>query len=316
MKLAETFGEWDGAPGFLKLSVLGGLTQFGAYVDTLAPGAASSERHWHDSEDEFLFMLDGSATLRDDHGAQRLTAGDAVCWPWGVANGHHLINDSWAACRYLIVGSRVAGDRCHYPDLGAVQINAATTWSVVGADGRVLRGGDLPPELLDAAPLWGERATGPYGGVLPAKGRIWVDEVDAGHRVLGKGLGPHRHAILGDAGGLSQFGFHLESLPPGSASSYRHWHEAKDEMVLMLSGTAVLVEDEKTEMRPGDIACWPARTPIGHCLINRSDAEACYIVIGARKGRDVIHYPDHDLVVHKDGQARAWYHADGRERRV
>ena len=46
----------------LHLSVAGGLTQFGAYLDTLEPGVWSSHRHWHSSEDEFLYLLSGTAT--------------------------------------------------------------------------------------------------------------------------------------------------------------------------------------------------------------------------------------------------------------
>ncbi len=60
----------SGDEGFrtLHLSAAGGLTQFGAYLDTLAPGAWSSHRHWHSAEDEFLFVLSGHPTLRDDSG--------------------------------------------------------------------------------------------------------------------------------------------------------------------------------------------------------------------------------------------------------
>ena len=44
----------------------GGLTQFGAYVETLEPGSRSSERHWHEQEDEFLYLLAGEATVLDN----------------------------------------------------------------------------------------------------------------------------------------------------------------------------------------------------------------------------------------------------------
>ena len=39
------------------LSDAGGLTQFGAHLVTLQPGARSSDRHWHEAEDEFLYLL-------------------------------------------------------------------------------------------------------------------------------------------------------------------------------------------------------------------------------------------------------------------
>ena len=83
------------------------------------------------------------------------------------------------------------------------------------------------------------------------------------------------------------------------------------EMVLILSGEVVLVEDEETILRAGDAACWPAGLAIGHRLDNRSDAPARYLVIGTRHVRDVIHYTDHDLVTHKDGPSRRYLHRDG-----
>lgn len=134
------------------------------------------------------------------------------------------------------------------------------------------------------------------------------------HPILGGGLGPYSHAVLGEAGGLAQFGVHIEVLPPGSRSSFRHWHEAEDEMIYMLAGEVVLIEDNETTLRVGDAACWPAGQPVGHCLENRSGHEARYLTIGTRAARDVIHYPDHDLITHKEGPARRYTHADGRPR--
>lgn len=134
------------------------------------------------------------------------------------------------------------------------------------------------------------------------------------HPVLGGGLGDYAFQLLSDPGGLTQFGAFVEILPPGAQSSFRHWHEAEDEMVLMLAGEVVLVEADETLLRAGDVACWPAGLAIGHCLHNRSAVEARYLVVGSRRVQDVIHYPDHDLIAQKDGAARAWFHLDGRPR--
>jgi len=137
------------------LSVAGGQTQFGACVDTLEPGAWSSRRHWHKAEDELLFILEGTATLRDDEGEHRLDPGDAVCWRHGYPNAHHVINRGDAPCRWLITGSRAEGDICHYPDCREQQVNRDTIWAVMSAKGQVLCSGDLPPELLGLPPVWG-----------------------------------------------------------------------------------------------------------------------------------------------------------------
>lgn len=106
----------------LLYSDTGGLTQFGAFTETLQPGAKSSHRHWHEKEDEFLYMLKGEATLIDDDGEHVLAPGDACCWKAGVANGHHITNTSDQPCTYLIVGSRLATDTVHYSDIDKILI--------------------------------------------------------------------------------------------------------------------------------------------------------------------------------------------------
>lgn len=144
----------------------------------------------------------------------------------------------------------------------------------------------------------------------------WADQADPDHPVLGTGNGPYRYSILGETGGLSQFGAHLEELQPGSRSSYRHWHACEDEMIYVLNGEVVLIEDSETVLTPGDITCWPAGAPIGHCLENRSGQPATYLTVGTRTPDDVIHYPDNDLITQKTGDLRRYTHADGRERRI
>ena len=88
----------------------------------------------------------------------------------------------------------------------------------------------------------------------------------------------------------------------------------RTKLVLVLSGHPVLIEDTETLLNPGDMVCWPAGQPTGHQLQNRSSAEAVYLTLGTRLTRDTIHYPDHDLITHKDGTTRRYTHADGRPR--
>lgn len=93
-----------------------GLTQFGVNVTELAPGAASALRHWHTHEDEFIYVLEGEATLITDEGEQILKAGQCAGFPGGVANGHHLVNRSSQVVRFLEVGTRDERDVGMYPD--------------------------------------------------------------------------------------------------------------------------------------------------------------------------------------------------------
>ena len=136
---AQRLGRYSSA----RLSEDGGLTQFGAYIETLEPGSRSSDRHWHEREDEFLHMLTGEAVLVENDGEHPLRPGDTACWPAGVPNAHHLINRSNAPCSYLIVGTRVTHDVCHYPDSGRTLYTEGDTWRVEDADGRVIRSGRI-----------------------------------------------------------------------------------------------------------------------------------------------------------------------------
>jgi uncharacterized cupin superfamily protein len=87
-----------------RLSPATGLTDFGASHVVLKPGAWSSQRHWHDGEDEFLVMIAGDAVLVEDEGRTVLRAGDCAAFPKGTRNGHHLINESDADCTFVVIG--------------------------------------------------------------------------------------------------------------------------------------------------------------------------------------------------------------------
>jgi len=90
-----------------RLGKAAGLTELGASHVTLKPGAWSSQRHWHEGEDEFLVMLEGEAVLIEDEGETILRPGDCAAWPKGVENGHHLVNRSDADCVFVALS---AGD--------------------------------------------------------------------------------------------------------------------------------------------------------------------------------------------------------------
>jgi uncharacterized cupin superfamily protein len=103
--------------------------------------------------------------------------------------------------------------------------------------------------------------------------------------------------ILGDAAGLTQFGVNLFRIPPGAASSQRHWHDREDEFLVMTEGELWLIEDAgETLLKAGDCAGFPAGVPNGHHLVNRSDADAAFIVVGTRDPQDRTTYPDIDML--------------------
>lgn len=101
----------------LRLGDAGGLTQFGANLVTLEPGALSSLRHWHENEDEFVMVTEGECTLIQDEGETIMRPGDCAAFPAGDRNGHHFINRSDRVARFLVVGTRAPREVAHYSDV-------------------------------------------------------------------------------------------------------------------------------------------------------------------------------------------------------
>jgi uncharacterized cupin superfamily protein len=117
---------------------------------------------------------------------------------------------------------------------------------------------------------------------------------------------------LGSAVGLDQFGVNLTTLKPGASSALRHWHEKEDELVYMLEGEVVLIEDDdEIVLKPGDAAGFKANTPNGHHLVNRSKRDAVYLEIGTRSKHEKASYPDVDLVAVRDDAGMRYTHKNG-----
>jgi uncharacterized cupin superfamily protein len=117
---------------------------------------------------------------------------------------------------------------------------------------------------------------------------------------------------LGRAAGLTQFGVNICTLKPGASSSQRHWHEKEDELVYVLEGEVVLLEDAgETTLKAGDAAAWKAGVANGHCLINRSNRDARIIEIGTRAAEELAHYPEIDLKVVRDEKGTRYTRKDG-----
>jgi uncharacterized cupin superfamily protein len=93
-----------------------GLKNFGVNLTRLAPGGASSLRHAHTRQDEFVYVVEGTPTLVTNEGRRTLAAGDCVGFRAGNGNAHHLLNESDAQVLYLEIGDRGAGDEVAYPD--------------------------------------------------------------------------------------------------------------------------------------------------------------------------------------------------------
>jgi uncharacterized cupin superfamily protein len=117
---------------------------------------------------------------------------------------------------------------------------------------------------------------------------------------------------LGNAAGLDQFGVNLTTLKPGAASALRHWHHKEDELVFILEGEVVLIDDGgETVLKPGDAAGFKANDPNGHHLVNKSGRDAVLLEIGTRSKHERAEYSDVDLLVIRDDEGMRYTRKNG-----
>jgi uncharacterized cupin superfamily protein len=109
------------------LGDLFGLKNFGVNLTRLTPGGQSALLHRHSRQDEFVYVIEGEATLVTDAGETRL--GPGMCAGFAAGGvAHHLVNRGERDVVFLEVGDRQSGDEAAYP--------ADDLTAVMGGDGK------------------------------------------------------------------------------------------------------------------------------------------------------------------------------------
>ncbi len=100
----------------VSLSDVVGLTKFGLHLVRVEPGDETTQYHYHEESDEFIYVLSGELSLRYDEDTYKLGAGDFVGFPAHGA-AHSMHNNSNSDAIYLMGGSRPPIDITIYPDI-------------------------------------------------------------------------------------------------------------------------------------------------------------------------------------------------------
>lgn len=104
------------------LGEFAGGTHIGVVLEEIPPGKSDCPAHYHHLEEEHLYLLSGTLTLRLGERSYPLTAGDYVCFPAGQKLGHALVNTGDTVARYLAIGERNPHDVMVYTDSGRVGV--------------------------------------------------------------------------------------------------------------------------------------------------------------------------------------------------
>jgi len=121
-----------------RLGDAAGLKNFGVNLVRLEPGSESSMRHWHEKQDEFIYVLEGSVTLVTNAGRQILGPGMCAGFPARSADGHQLVNESGKTVMYLEIGDRTPDDSASYSDVDLAVRMVDGKWVFSHKDGSAI----------------------------------------------------------------------------------------------------------------------------------------------------------------------------------
>jgi uncharacterized cupin superfamily protein len=99
-----------------QLSEAAESSRLGCSLYELPAGKTSWPYHYHTANEEAMYVLSGSGTLRLDGEMYDLEAGYYVALPADESGGHRVINESDGPLRYLAVSTMKEPDVTVYPD--------------------------------------------------------------------------------------------------------------------------------------------------------------------------------------------------------
>jgi uncharacterized cupin superfamily protein len=296
--------EWSEVPRFgvryrhLTLAAIGEDYRVGVAIEELRSGKQSSPAHYHIFEEEHVYILEGTLTVRMGADTHEMRAGDYICFPAGQKAGHCLINNSGATCRYVIVGERNPNEVAVYTDSKQVLVRALGRRAIFDLAARRgywdrentgLPKGEIPPsDAVDTAPE------------APVKPKPPISSHDAAWEDTREGTrfgGRAKHLTFAAVGRHYHVGMLIEAPAPGMRLAPMHYHMLEEEQALIIEGQVTLfLGDERYEMKAGDYVCFPAGQKVGHSFTNSGTGPCSYLMIGERNPNDVCIYPDSNKI--------------------
>ncbi len=248
-----------------------GLQRMGVSIREIDPGMAGTARHFHDVEEEWVYVLSGTGSVRLGAHTLDVRAGTFV----GFAPGpvpHHFLATGTEPLVLLEGGERRRTEETvWYPDLG-----------LLARRGKLEKTTELP--TLEE----GDRDRRIH--IDDLRIRDFQHPVDAGSRRKLRSL----HTEVG----LTRQAVRWSRVSVRDRTTAYHTHTRTDEWVYILDGRAeARVGDERFEVGPGDFLGHPAGGP-PHVMQPRTDLT--YLMGGQIDPEDVVLYPEAGKRLYRD----------------
>jgi uncharacterized cupin superfamily protein len=101
-----------------------GLERIGIHLVRLPAGCDSTQFHYHDADEEFIYVLEGRAVAEIGDERHEIGPGDFMGFP-APSPPHNLHNPHSVDLVYLVGGERNACDVVHYPRVQRSMLKAA-----------------------------------------------------------------------------------------------------------------------------------------------------------------------------------------------
>ena len=240
-----------------------GLTRMGVWVRSFDPGFAGTNRHFHEVEEEWAYLLSGVGVVRIGPHRIDVRAGHFVGFPPGPRPHHFVATGTEPVV--LLEG----GERRPQEDAG---------WYV--DEGLVWRAGEIERTRAAPPPEAGDPEQCIHVDDVPT--RDFQHAVDPRARRVFRSL--HR------ASGLSRQAVKWTRVSAGDRSTAYHTHDRTDEWLYILEGRAqVRVGDDRFEVAAGDFLGHAAGGP-AHVM--EPMTELTYLMGGQIDPDDVVTYPE------------------------
>ena len=92
-----------------------GMERIGVHMVRLEPGRDSTTHHYHDGDEEFIYVLQGTGTAQIGNDTFDIGPGDFMGFP-APSPGHSMHNSGDEDLVYLMGGESNAWDTVHYPE--------------------------------------------------------------------------------------------------------------------------------------------------------------------------------------------------------
>lgn len=104
------------AARYSRIAASAGSSALGCMWFEVPPGRTAMPLHYHCANEEAVYVLEGTGTLRLGAETIALRAGDWVAFPVGPEHAHQIINTGEVPLRYLGLSTRLPTDVVGYPD--------------------------------------------------------------------------------------------------------------------------------------------------------------------------------------------------------